>query len=139
MKIRVTSITNSEVGELINNVTTRVEDQLRPAVELEDYGGGIEQLTVFFVSVDSDPIENERYCVANNRASTYRDMFSGKTVRFVGIAVPVDPQIVLSSSKEALARLMRDLLFDELTAPAYAMPKKFDRARLLADLKTALA
>jgi hypothetical protein len=139
MKLRVTSITASEVGELINSVTTGLEDRLRPVVEPKDYGGGVEQFAVFFVSVDSDPIENERYCAANNRAGRYKDLLTGKMVSFVGVAVPVDPQVVLSSPREALPKQLEGLLLDELESPAYAMPKKFDRQHLLADLRSALA
>ena len=139
MKLRVTSITASEVGELINSVTTRLEDRLRPVVEPKDYGGGIAQFAVFFISVDSDPIENERYCTANNRAGRYKDLVTGKMVSFVGIAVPVDPREVLSSPREALPQLLEGLLLDELDSPAYAMPKKFDREHLLEDLRSALA
>jgi hypothetical protein len=138
MKLRVTSITASEVGELINSVTTRLEDRLRPVLEPNDYGGGVEQFAIFFVSVDSDPIENERYCCANNRAGRYKDLLTGKMVSFVGIAVPIDPQLVLGSSREALPKLLADLLLDELESPAYAMPKKFDWQQLLADLRAAL-
>lgn len=138
MKLRITSITASEVGELINSVTTTLEDRLRPLVEPRDYGGGIQQFVVFFVSVDSDSLENERYCIANNRASRYKDIFTGEIVRFVGLAVPVDPAIVLKSPRETLQGVLQGLLLDELATPAYALPKKFDRLALLADLRTAL-
>jgi len=139
MKLRVTSITASEVGELINGVTTRLEDRLRPVVEPNDYGGGIDQFAVFFVSVESDPLENERYCHANNRVSRYKDILTGRMVKFVGIAVPVDPETVLGSPQAGLAKLLEGLLLDELESPAYTMPKKFDRKRLFTDIRTALA
>jgi len=138
MKLRVTSITVSDVGEQINSVTTALEDLLRPVVAAQDYGGGIEQFAVFFVSVDSDSVENERYCRANNRAGRYKDIVTGKMVSFVGLAIPVDPKTVLSSSREALQQLLQGLLFEELETPAYTLPKKFNRQRLLADLKAAL-
>lgn len=139
MKLRVTSVTASEVGELINSVTTSLEDRLRPLVEQQDYGGGIQQFAVFFVSVDSDPLENERYCHANNRAGRYKDILTGKMVSFVGIAIPVDPKRVLSLPREALPEFLQGLLLEELEAPAYALPKKFDHQRLLADLTAVLA
>lgn len=138
MKLRVTSITASEVGELINSVTTKLEDRLRPVVELKDYGGGIGQFAVFFVSVDPDPIENERYCAANNRTGRYKDLLTGKMVSFVGIAVPVDPHEVLNSSRETLPQVLEGRLLDELESPAYAMPQKFDRIHLLEDIRSAL-
>jgi hypothetical protein len=138
MKLRVTSITVSDVGEQINSVTTMLEDLLRPVVEAQDYGGGIEQFAVFFVSVDSDPVENERYCRANNRAGRYKDILTGKMISFVGLAIPVDPKTVLSSSREALQQILQGLLVAELETPAYTLPKKFNRQRLLADLKAAL-
>lgn len=139
MKIRVTSIVAPEVRALVSGVTTRLEDRFSPVVEPNDYGGGIDQFAVFFVSVDSDPLENERYCTANNRASQYKDLVTGKMVKFVGIAIPVDPETVLGSPHAELPKLLEGLLLDELESPAYAMPKKFDRLRLLADLNAVLA
>lgn len=124
---------------MISDVTTALEDQLRPHIEPQDYGAGIQQFAVFFVSVDSDPLENERYCLANNRASRYKDLVTGEMVKFVGIAVPIDPALVLRTPPEVLPKLLQDLLVDELATPAYALPKKFDGQRLVADLRTALA
>lgn len=139
MKIRVTSIVAPEVRALVSSVTTGLEDRLSPVVEPNDYGGGIDQFAVFFVSVESDPLENERYCTANNRASRYKDLLTGNTVKFVGIAIPVDPETVLGSPQAELPHLLEGLLLDELESPAYAMPKKFDRQRLLTDIKAVLA
>lgn len=138
LKLRITSITASEIGELINSVTTALEDRLRPVIEPREYGDGIQQFAVFFVSVDSDPLENERYCVANNRASRYKDLLTGQMVKFVGIAIPIDPETILGSPRAELPKLLEGLLMHELASPAYAMPKKFERLRLLADLKAVL-
>jgi hypothetical protein len=138
MKLRITSITTSEVGKPICEVTINLEDRLRPVVEQRDYGGGVQQFVVFFVSVDSDPLENERFCVANNRVGRYKDILTGKMVRFLGLAVPVDPSRVVKSTQESLGRLLQSLMLEELKDPAYALPKKFDRERLLTDFTAAL-
>lgn len=139
MKLRVTSITDSEVGKLINAITTALEDRLRPLLEPKQYGGGIEQLTIFFISVDSDPLENERYCSANNRSGRYKDMLTGKSVRYLGIAIPIDPQVVLSSSRAALHKLAESKLLETLETPPYAMPKQFDQKLLFSDVKAELS
>ena len=139
MQLRITSITTPEVGKLISDVAVALEDRLHAYIESQDYGANIQQLAVFFVSVDSDPLENERYCVANNRASRYKDLLTGNMVKFVGVAVPVDPALVLRTSPEALPKILQNLLVDELAAPAYALPKKFDNRRLADDLSAALA
>jgi hypothetical protein len=139
IRIRITSIVAPEVRAPISSVTTRLEDQLGPVVAPIDYGGGIDQFAVFFVSVESDPLENERYCIANNRASRYKDLLTGKMVKFVGIAIPIAPETVLASSQVELSKRIEDLLLEELESPAYAMPKNFDRQRLLADLRVFLA
>jgi hypothetical protein len=93
---------------------------------------------VFFVSVDSDSLENKRYCLANNRASRYKDLLTHQVVKFVGIAIPVDPAIVLRLPQAELSALLEGQLLAELESPAYAMPRKFDRQRLLADIKAVL-
>lgn len=139
MKLRVTSVTASSVGELINGVTTSLEDLLRPMLEQKDYGGGVEQFSAFYVSVGPAPEENRPYCQMHNRSGKYKDIVTGKMVSYVGIAIPVDPERVLTSSKEALPKLLHGLLLEQLEAPAYQLPKKFDSQRLLADLKAVLA
>lgn len=137
MKLRMTSITTPEVGAQINSVTTALEDQLCPLIESRQYGGGIQQFA-FFVSVDSDPRTNERICIASNRAGRYEHILTSETVRFVGLAVPVDPAIVLHSSPGSLPAILQGLFLDALATPAYALPEKFDRQGLLADLRAAL-
>ncbi|HYE71114.1 MAG TPA: hypothetical protein VD932_06295 [Aquabacterium sp.] len=132
------SITATEVGEQVNSVAIALEDRLRPALASKNYGGGVEQFVVFIVSVDAHPLENERYCIANNRAGRYKDMMTGRMVSFVGIAVPVNPEAVRGSSSEGLDRHLHDLLLKELGSPAYAMPKAFDRQRLFEDVVLAL-
>jgi hypothetical protein len=138
MKLRITSITNSEVGAQINSVTTALEDQLRPLVESRQYGGAIQQFAVFFVSVDSDRQTNERICGANNRSGRYKDTLTGEIVHFVGLAVPVDPAIVLHSSPGSLPAILQGLFLDALAARVHALPQKFDGQELLADLRAAL-
>ena len=64
---------------------------------------------------------------------------TGKTIKFVGIAVPIDPETVLASSEAELSKCLENLLLEELESPAYALPKKFDRQRLLVDLRVVLA
>jgi hypothetical protein len=139
MKLRITSVVAPEVRELVSSITIPLEDQLRPIIEARDYGGGIRQFVIFIVSVDADTIENERYCQANNRAGRYKDLSTEEMVKFVGLAVPVNPQLVLSSSKEELLKEMKKLIFYELESPKYKMPEKFDMNKFISDLRAALA
>jgi len=60
-------------------------------------------------------------------------------IRFVGISVPVQPKQVLSLSGDASHKHLQELLLKELEVPAYSLPKKFDRLKLLADIKMALS
>lgn len=138
MQLRITSITSSEVGALISGITTALEDRLCPLIEPNQYGTGIDQFVAFFVSVDSDPVANERYYIANNRSGRFQHMLTGETGRFVGIAVPVDPQIVLKYPPGKLSSHLEELFLDELASPAYVMPKRFERERLWHDISTAL-
>jgi hypothetical protein len=74
----------------------------------------------------------------NNRASRYKDIATGNMIRFLSIAVPVDPGCVLNLSQEALFELLKNSLFKELVTPAYALPKKFNLQKVLIDLRVAL-
>jgi hypothetical protein len=137
MKLRITSITTPEVGEQVNNVTTALEDRLRPFIESREYGGCIREFAVFFVSVDPDTLANERFCIANNRASRYKDILTGEIVRFVALAVPVDPAIVLHSSREALPGVLQRLLLDEFNCTSFMRCLRV-RQTGTADLRKAL-
>lgn len=136
MRIEVTSVAHSEVHGLVCDITNLLEDELRPMIKDCDYGGGVQLFVVSFISVSSDPLDNKRFCVGNNHTGRYKCHFTGETVRFVKIAVPVDPKIVLSTPRSELLKLFEALLVEELIEPAYALPKKFNRQQLLLDLKS---
>jgi hypothetical protein len=135
MKFRVTSITAPEVGAWINDAVIGLQNRLSPTLDSKDYGGDIGQFVVSFVSVDSDRLENERYCIANNRSSRYKDILTGKMVKFVGIAVPVDPEIFMGLSDEALMPFLEGALLRELEDPSYALPKIFQRLAVFKDIR----
>lgn len=101
-----------------------------------DYG--VEQFSAFYVSVASDPEENATYCKMNNRAGRFKDVLTGKMIPYVGISIPIDPERVLKARRDTLPQMLSGLLLEHLERPAYVMPDKFDRVRLLADLKAAL-
>ena len=139
MKMRVTSVTNSEVGQSINAVSVWLEDTLAPAFADKEYGAGVEQLSIFFVSVSHDFEENHPFCVMHNRQGRYKDIFSGKSVRYVSFAVPVNPDELLKKSSSERPGFLTTLLLRELSAPPYELPKSFDYPRLYDDLKRVLA
>lgn len=119
----------------VSAVATALEERFRPLIEAGDYDGGIGQFVVLFVSVETDPLENERYCIANNCVSRYKDFVTGAFVRYISIAIPVDPGLVLQSSNDHLTDIFMEKLLAELADPAFAMPKKFNRLQLLADFQ----
>ena len=138
MKIRITSVTAPSVGKSINDVTTTLEDFLSPAFQGKQYGGNIEQLTVFYVSVESEPSENFQYCQKHNRSGKYKDVLSGKMVSYIGLAVPINPDQVIDEGPPLLRALLIQGLFTELEHPPYQFPRNFDRQRFLDDLRLAL-
>jgi len=139
MKIRITSVTAPSVSEPIRNITTVFEARLRTALVEKDYGGGVEQFSVFYISVDSDPTENDQYCKMHNKYGKYKDILTKKMVSYVGIAIPIDPQLILKLSVEKQSQLLAESLLKQLENPSYQFPKKFDYLRLLVDLKSLLS
>ncbi|MCU0571151.1 MAG: hypothetical protein MUF49_31875, partial [Oculatellaceae cyanobacterium Prado106] len=93
----------------------------------------------FLVSVDVDPIENERCCTANSRIGRYKDLQTGSFVRFVSFAVPISPTIVLDSPIANLVCLFEQLLLEEVNSPSFVVPAGFDYLSLYQDLKEGLA
>lgn len=136
MKIRVTSVAAAEVGEKITDVTNAMEDLVGPHMAKSDYGAGVEQVSIFYISIGSDLATNLPFCQAHNKAGRYKDPFSGRMVKYVGIAVPLDFEVVQKASPEALNALCWSSLFQTMEALPYSWPKDFDHARLLRDLRT---
>jgi hypothetical protein len=110
MKVRITSVTAPGIGEQISDATTALEDALGAKLENQDYGGGIEQFSAFYIAVDSDLAANGVYCKMHNKSGKYKDVVTGKLVRYVAIAIPLDPKCVGALSRNELKILLQDAL-----------------------------
>ena len=84
MKIRVTSVTASEVGPVFGRVAVALEDALNPVFEKISFGGGIDQFTVVAVSVDPDSVENEKFCKKHNVVGSFKNMLTMTKIGWVG-------------------------------------------------------
>lgn len=136
MKLRVSSVTDKSVGGLVNEVSIWLEDELRPKVENSDYG--IEQFSIFFISVDSDILENDKFCQMHNRFGKYKNILDGRMTEYVSIAVPADPAVLVAMSPIEIRQVLVDKLIEQLARPVRRFPKKFENVRLLSDLRIAL-
>jgi hypothetical protein len=134
MKIRITSVTAPGVSEQIRNITTVFEDRLQSDFVNKSFDG-IEQFSVFYIVVDSDPSGNALYCKMHNKSGKYKDIATGKMISYVGIAIPIDPDLILKLPAENLRRHLWELLLKQLEEPPYLLPKNFNVQRLLNDLK----
>lgn len=137
--MRVTSVTSSEVGELICNVTVALENELKPIFANDSYGGGVDQFVVVVVAVDSDTSVNEKFCKSHNRAGTDRHPITGEKVKYISVALPFDPQIIELMTEDQVRLAVCASLTSRLdNLGLKRMPKEFDYTKFATDLRVAL-
>lgn len=133
MKFRVTSICADGVGAHINQAVVALEQHLNAALGGRDYGANVHQFVLYFVAVDDDPEQNQRYCSRVRSVRRYKDFATGEPVRYLALDIALAPEDLLAVSEADLpARLWEHVRLAVQAAPPYKIPKGF-RDRDLAD------
>lgn len=136
MDVRVTSVSDEASAEILRTATLSLEKLLSAKLSSKDYGGGIQQIMIVVVSVDSDPTENARFSAAHNKRGSYTSLRTGSRISYLSIACPIDPVVVISSG-DKLAQMILAKTNDDMLAFSKA-PKGFDLLGFSKDLTNAL-
>jgi hypothetical protein len=137
MKIRVTFIADPSISKVIGKTLIYLENALNQALKDSDYGSGVKQVTFFYVSVFSNTSDNIEYCKKYNQTGKFKDIESGKMVSYIGIAIPISPEIILSDEISNVPEFLIGALEANLENPTYELPKKFDQKKFFLDIKSA--
>ena len=139
MKLRFTCVTSSDVARLIGEVGVWLEDSLAQKFDSREFGGDIEQFVVVFVAVDSDADLNERFATSHDKGGKYKDFRTGEYVKFVGIAVRLDPESLVDFGLEQAKVSLAGLVRIRLRNPMRGVPSEFRKDEFLREIDFAIS
>jgi len=119
---------------LVGDVGVWLEDALGPLFISRDFGGGINQFVATLVAVDSDEAENERFSIDHDKGGRYKDFRTGGPVKFIGVAVRVNPKNLTALSFEQAKSLLAKALLDRLSQPLHCVPSGFRLCEFLREI-----
>jgi hypothetical protein len=138
VRIRVTCITAEEVGSLVGEVALKFQDWLGAALSDGEFGGRLDQVTMFIVSVDDDVGENARWTRPRNGLGRVKNPFTGETFSNLSLAVAIPPsKFAQTTLKEALA-VASSAFSERILERPRRVPKGFEYERFAKGLSTAL-
>jgi hypothetical protein len=103
-----------------------LEEFFYPKFRDAGFGGEVDKAIFAIVAVDVDAAENERLCGPHNEAGSHEHWFSGKKVRFISLAVPVNPELIEGAGLAQAGPLVAGILLARLSNPGVTIPKGFD-------------
>jgi hypothetical protein len=139
VRFRVTSVTSAEIGELVNDVTVKLEDWLNAALADGEFGNGLDQFTFFVVSAFEERDTNELWAEARNKLGSIKDPVSGKSVRILSIAVAIPPVDMMGLSLAGAMQLVCTLLRAKVAVRPKRVPRGFEYERCAAAISAALS
>jgi hypothetical protein len=133
-------IWDERYGSTVSSITQRFKSLFPKPIADRDYGGDYEELTVVYIVDDiskdpNDPFSMDKQCKVNNRSGKFTHYITKETFKYVGIAVPIDIEIVKEVSLDDLPSVLARALLSEMRDPPYRIPKTFDMQRLYEDVR----
>lgn len=138
MRFRVTSVAGSEEGARLNEITVRMEEELNAELGVQEFGSSIDQFTLVVISVYDEPEENEVWCKAHRKIAMTTNPFTGETVRYLSVAVPLPPKTILASEGISLCEQVTASVQRVLATRPGRLPAGLDFKRLSAAVTSVL-
>ncbi len=138
MNIGVTNVVSESVAEILGSMSVAFEDAIKPHFLGDDFGAGVNEFIVAIIAVDSDIEVNNRFCEKNEKVGSYKHWLSQKVVKFICISLPMDPDKIEKMTEAEVRRAFCEALIEKLKHPVVKIPKKFDYARFVEKMDTAL-
>ncbi|MEO6272849.1 MAG: hypothetical protein ABIP34_06590 [Rhodoferax sp.] len=110
----------------MNDVCVKLEDWLNAMLSDEDFGGKLDQITVFVVSVDDDIVTNEKWATPRSRLGGFTNPFSGEKVRDLSFGVAILPVKIAASDSKGVLHLVCAALSAKVMERPRRVPKSFD-------------
>ena len=138
MKIRFKAIIAKEVGAMVRNVTTLMENFLEPVFSEDFFGESIDQFIVTIVCIDNNGTLNEQYAKPHNKVGRFKHIGTGEQVKYVSVALAFSFDAVSEINDSQFKELLCTSLLDRIKNIDLKLPKKFDEVKFFAKLEEAL-
>ena len=125
MRIRCTAITDADVGNRLGKAAYELQEYLAPYFVDDCFGEGVDIFMFVVISVDSDPVENEKGSNRYNRYSRIKNLKTGMTERCLGRVLLLGLSKVLLMNEKELQNSITTGLIQRLKDPDVKIPKKF--------------
>jgi hypothetical protein len=123
----------------VTDVATRLEDWLNASVSDGEFGGKLDQFTVFVVCAFDEASENERWAATRDTLGSYKDPFTGQLVKALSIGLPVPPVQLSAVNLEKGLNVVALALREKLRSRPKRVPKGFEYERFAAAASASLA
>jgi hypothetical protein len=138
MRFRVTSVAGSDEGARLNAATVKLEDQLNAELGAQQFGSNLSQLTLVVVAVYDEPEQNEHWCKAHRKLATAKHPMTGEAMRYLSIAVPLVPKLVMAASDTTLEGLVARAAVRAVAIRPDRVPAGLDFTRLSRTVEASL-
>ena len=138
MNISVVSYVSDSVAEIFRDIAEDFEKAFRPHFLNDDFGADISEFIIGIAAVDSDVELNNKFCKGNDKVGSRKHWLSQEVAKYMSIALPMDPDKIEKMTKAEVRRAFCEALIEKLKNPVVKIPKKFDYARFVEKMDTAL-
>lgn len=103
-----------------------------------EFGGELDQITVFVVSAFGELSENERWAAARDKLS-FKAPLTGQSCKVLSIGVPIPPAHFCATDVEKGLKIVALALRERLRSRPKRVPKGFEYERCASAISAALA
>lgn len=113
----------------MNSAAVQLEDWLNAALSDGEFGPGLDQLTLFVVSVDDEAEENDRWAEPRNRFGGVTHPTTGVRIRDLSLAVSIPPAELLALDFGQAMRTISAALQRKVLERPRRVPEGFEYER----------
>jgi len=140
MKFRVGCISYDLALTKLNKVTSPFEDVLNKNLGSVEYGSNINQISIFFVSLNDDEELDQKWLSKLNKIGKFKIPFSKNEEwrGYFGLGIHIKPSRVNSNSESDLRIILLNKLKNQMECTGRKIPTNLNYEKLVSDIKQIL-
>jgi hypothetical protein len=137
MKIKLTTISSEEAGEILGEFCIELEKALNGYCGAKEYGP-LNMFVIGIIAVDDDVQENLKFGRTSNASGTTTHPFTREKQKYFSIAVYYSPTKIVELRRQQLKVALCGAIMEELTTTSVKVPKGFELDELVGDIRIAM-